>query len=431
MTDTQVKSQTFVCFDTNILFRIVTQGQPGCELQHFEHIKSLVEAGNIVFLLPEAVLLEFRGLASRLEEDFAHHSKKIESALKEHLRREKDSKTRWNEFDDFAPFIESKALEWTQAKLNESQKRLANVQDWLAKLNALPLTQEVYFKVMRRSLEAKFPKRDSRPVGDCCIIETLADFFQTANGQLLLCTENLADFGVELHDGKNVIHPCFADDLPPCEVFTNLSALSAFCNEQKKVEEPKPEELQNALERETEKEEREVLSRESLLRGLRQHELDEAIRRAAEAYRMPKLDFQVANDARDILSANLIKAARQADQLQNVLDVAGFRDLARQAEQARNILPPGLMDIAKQANQLERLLKMTGIQDLARQAQDVQRQFVPDLAGVAGEYKNLLKSLGLPNVGQTAPHADKVEEGKATKEPAPGEGSEPAGKSGD
>ena len=62
----------------------------------------------------------------------------------------------------------------------------------------------------------------------------------------MFCTENIQDFGVTVNQ-KNALHPLLKDGLPPTEVFTDLTTLIAFLNEHKKVEEPAPEEVDEAL----------------------------------------------------------------------------------------------------------------------------------------------------------------------------------------
>ena len=72
--------------------------------------------------------------------------------------------------------------------------------------------------------------------------------------QFAFCTENLQDFGIEVRSGKNTLHPILSEGLPPTEVFTNIEKLITFLKEQRKVDEPSKEVVEEALEKEREKE---------------------------------------------------------------------------------------------------------------------------------------------------------------------------------
>jgi hypothetical protein len=48
----------YASLDTNIFVRIVSQGKPGCEIEQFKALKSLVENGVVHLLVPEVVVLE-------------------------------------------------------------------------------------------------------------------------------------------------------------------------------------------------------------------------------------------------------------------------------------------------------------------------------------------------------------------------------------
>ena len=51
--------------DTNIYNRILTQGQPGCEPEHFEQLKKLAAESKVTVIVPEVVLLEFQGSTAK------------------------------------------------------------------------------------------------------------------------------------------------------------------------------------------------------------------------------------------------------------------------------------------------------------------------------------------------------------------------------
>ena len=49
----------YVVIDTNILFRIITQGVPGCEHKYWDKIQDFTKNKKITLIVPEVVLLEF------------------------------------------------------------------------------------------------------------------------------------------------------------------------------------------------------------------------------------------------------------------------------------------------------------------------------------------------------------------------------------
>lgn len=260
---------TNVCLDTNILFRILTQGQPGCEWALWGELKQLVIDKKVSFLIPEVITLELDKLTKRWADDFDIELKLIETYLTADLKalfvpKKNKEKGFWNELEDIAPFIQSQFNEWKKQKLDGFNHRKSEVVDFLAGTGVvkLPFTQEIFFKANRRILAGNFPKKESRPIDDCSIIETLVSYFEGRcdSEQLVICTENLPDFGVST-DGVNALHPLLKSGLPPTEVFTDLESLVKFLREQKPVVEPPQEELEKALESEKKRDEQEVLTK--------------------------------------------------------------------------------------------------------------------------------------------------------------------------
>ena len=75
---------TFVCLDTNILYRYATQGQMVCEPEHWLGLLDLIAQSKVNLLMPEVVALEFEKLSTTdFETTFAAEMKDLRS----HLRR--------------------------------------------------------------------------------------------------------------------------------------------------------------------------------------------------------------------------------------------------------------------------------------------------------------------------------------------------------
>jgi rRNA-processing protein FCF1 len=65
---TATTTQTvFVTLDTNIIIRTISQGMPGCEIEHWQELRVLVEANKVGLVIPEVVLLELRKLWATFE----------------------------------------------------------------------------------------------------------------------------------------------------------------------------------------------------------------------------------------------------------------------------------------------------------------------------------------------------------------------------
>jgi hypothetical protein len=262
-------ANTFAFLDTNILFRVITQGQGGCELEHLKELERYVEDFMISLLVPEVVLLElekqYRGFENAVSVNVAKFEK--------HLSNQPDKERVWNELGDIVPHMVEKLNEWKSEKIENVKARHNEVQTLIGSKRALKpaLDSEILLRAKRRIWAGRVPDSGCRSEADCCILESLARFFegQGLTGQLLFCTENLKDFCLPLDGDKLAIHPLMRDGLPPTEVFKDLASLVGFVREHKVVEEPAPEELSEALEREKERNSQEQAERASLDEFLR------------------------------------------------------------------------------------------------------------------------------------------------------------------
>jgi hypothetical protein len=247
--------KNLVVLDANILIRFITQGKSGCELSAWEELQQLAANSAISFLLPEVIELEV--------ERFSHHLDQMYEkefiGLRERLAKFQKEKT-WSEVQDIHAFLTEKFEEWTKAKKEASQQRRALVENWLKShlVKKVPLDSEILFQAKRRMMAGRYPAAEEeanqgrRPENDCCIVESIIAFFRgnKPDSQLLICTENLKDFGFQFK-GKNAcnLHPLLKDGMPlKTRIFTEVSALLDFVKGREQVKEPKPLELKVALE---------------------------------------------------------------------------------------------------------------------------------------------------------------------------------------
>ena len=109
----------YIFIDTNIAFRVITQGQPGCEPEQFGELRRLMESGEVTLLLPEVVLLELEKLTRNLERDFDQQYTRIEKAVAACL----DSQKVWNEAEGLVAALKAGFSSWKTQRLAEAKQR--------------------------------------------------------------------------------------------------------------------------------------------------------------------------------------------------------------------------------------------------------------------------------------------------------------------
>ena len=257
------------CLDTNIPFRYITQGQPGCEAEHLVSLREFVEQSLVTLIVPEVVLLELEKLYRDYEKELAVQFGKVEK----HFNESADKLKIWNEATDLIPFLKSQFHVWKDAKLKEARPRHDEVQ---ALLNSdhvvrLPYDEVIQFRAKRRLMAGRVANTDGKVEADCCILESIIRHFESRGeaDELLFCTENWKDFGTEVKSGKFGFHPLMREGLPTVELMTTLASLVAFVEERKPVVEPAPQEVEEALERDKKEEIEKNLEAEKILQEIR------------------------------------------------------------------------------------------------------------------------------------------------------------------
>lgn len=238
----------FVFVDTNIWIRVLSQGRPGCEIEHFEELRELQHQSKIQLIVPEIVELEFeknwRGFRDQITASFLQLDELIRNAVKQ--------KKLWTEIEDVHDAIASFLREKKDAKTSAAEERSRQILELFASLSVvkIPLTPELLFLGKKRLIAGRMPSSENTAHNDACIIETLVSFFSRspqAGSQLCFCSENVSDFGLELQNDV-VLHPLLKDGLPPTKFVRTLRDAAVFCKSSAKVVEPSAEAIEAALE---------------------------------------------------------------------------------------------------------------------------------------------------------------------------------------
>lgn len=225
-----------VCIDTNIFIRLITQGMPGCEVEHWEKLKQYVRAGKVALLHPEVVRLE-------LQKNWRAVPAKIQSetkALRTKMLKELRVKEMYTEVRDLRQTVESCLDIYAKNKETESKSRyediLAFVEGKFA--SQLRIDHDILLRTERRALSGGLADPTKQSKADCMLIEQLSSYFEAdkqAEANLLFCTENVADFASKV-DGRYELHREIIPALPVTKLFLSLLKLVEFVGSQEKVE---------------------------------------------------------------------------------------------------------------------------------------------------------------------------------------------------
>jgi hypothetical protein len=249
-----------ICLDTNIYFRILTQGSPGCEIERFRELREIVEKGKARLVLPEVVELELEGKRSALELEL---KTKLENYEKNLLKVDLG----WNEMGSVKNLLPKFLGDAKQKMIETAERHYKEVTAFLNwdQVTRVPFTLPLWFQAKRRLIEGKMPESKVRAESDCCIIQSLIQYFSRPRDdkpELYFCSENHGDFALELKEKSKasyVLHPAITD-LPPSLYFLDLKSLVEAVKEAAPIKPPTLVEIREALEREAQ--EREALERE-------------------------------------------------------------------------------------------------------------------------------------------------------------------------
>lgn len=238
-----------VFIDTNIFIRVATQGRPGCEVEHFNDLRNLVENNTFILLVPEVVHLEvekaFRSLAKEIESNCDKLSDSIQKA----------TNNTWNEIESLKTEVLNHIKQLKRDRVEECIKSSKQIIDFLNSnsVKKIPLTPDILVSEKRRHISGKMPSRKKASDQDALIVESLISYFQNneTSTPLLFCTENTSDFALDLKpkdlDRNFILHPDIQESLPKSHFFTTLSDMLSVANGFEDLPEPTNMEIEAAL----------------------------------------------------------------------------------------------------------------------------------------------------------------------------------------
>jgi len=351
----------YVVIDTNILVRVISQGKAGCEFETWQQLKNLVDEDSIILLVPEIVLLELKKQWRRLPEQFEKNITALERSIEKHI----EGAITFNEIADLGDSLLSHLADKKIEKITNANQYHNDVQVLLSAKKAifLPLDLETWFRAKRRSLSGGLADPDRASEGDCCLIESLLNFFEKQHDkgtQLLFCTENVSDFGVlvDKENAKYSLDPAVNDGLPPTELFINLDSLLAFVKEHKVVKEPPPEVLLEAV---AQQQTRRVTAAVAMDEALSERELNlirpvfesyEEHRRMAEAYNSAALS---AAEERRCMAEAYNSAALSAAEERRRMAEPYIRAAILAAEERKRMAEPSIRAAILAAEERKRM----------------------------------------------------------------------------
>jgi hypothetical protein len=235
----------YVCLDSCIFDRIVTQGKPGCTTECFEELKKLAHDGKIRIIVPEVVVLEFEKFCRELENAFAASIEQFKKDVAEACARKQKL---WNEIDDLkqslGPHIEAAAAK----KKAAFPDRIKAVSDLLQSevVTRVPYDLGIMLKAKRRLMSGRMPPSEKKADQDASIIESMLTVLPKGE-ELYFCSENIKDFALEIPNKGFALHPILAEDLPKSKFFADLCSLVEAIETGKTTPEPTVEEIKAAV----------------------------------------------------------------------------------------------------------------------------------------------------------------------------------------
>ena len=366
---------TFVFLDTNILFRVITQGQEGCELEHLQELSRYVEDSTISHLVPEVVVLELDKQYSRFENAVSVELAKVEK----HLSDMPEKKKVWNELGDIPAYLKEKLNDRKRETIRDAKVRHDEIQKLITSERAIRLVfdSDIWLRAKRRTLAGRVANTEGNAETDCCILESLLKYFEEHGlcKQLLFCTENLQDFCLQLNDKKLAIHPSMRGGLPPTEVFKNLASLVSFARDKRVVEEPAPPEVNAALERERARQIENEATRSLVDDALSYHRMMDAERAMrdmagpsdySEAYRTYQAtrdairpsDFSEAyRAARDAIRPSDLSEAYRA--MREAAERSPMADIMEAQRRIQEVAGPAISDLMGARRRMEEIARET------------------------------------------------------------------------
>ncbi len=236
---------TYVFIDTSVWIRVLSQGNPGCEILRVNELKSMLSTGKITLLLPEIVELEIEKNWRDFNDDIIKEIGQLENKI------DKATKETWNEIEDIQKSIKQLIKDAKAKKVADAQMHFQSIQDLFSSPNVakIPFTHEIMLAARKRLIAGRMPIPKNQASNDACIVESLVLFFSplsSAAYQFVICTANVNDFCLKIDD-EYVVHPLIKESLPNAKHAINLSDLVEVSTDFFSTQEPSPSDVQEAI----------------------------------------------------------------------------------------------------------------------------------------------------------------------------------------
>jgi PIN domain len=315
-------TKTYIVLDTNILIRFITQGKAGCEEAAWKDLQELGKRSDVTFLVPEVIALEMQkhtvdGMTKKFEQSFELISKGIGKPFSNSNPSEQKV---WNEANDIELALQKTLQDLKTEKLQGLTTRFRRVDQWLQskEITNVPLDHDVTLRTKKRMIGGQYPtflekRGDGRSSeSDCFIVDSLIQYFDgkaTETSQLLICTENVRDFGLVVNEKDPVfVHPTIAKGLPAQSIILQtIAEVVTFAKKHEPIEPPDKKEVEHALSENQKRMADNAVSRDllelyDLVNGYTRRSLSESeLRRMLELYHdLPKRSMP--KDKREFLN---------------------------------------------------------------------------------------------------------------------------------
>lgn len=225
----------------------MSQGKPGCEMNYFADLKTLVESKIIRLLVPEVVLLE-------LEKQQRLSTKHFESEFGELKKNISLTKT-WSEIEDVKGHLKAIAEQKKEERIKDWESRYSTIRTFLKSdyTDIILFTPDILCRGQRRLMAGKMKISNERSSQDAFLIESLVFYFEKCTDKdvaFLFCSENHSDFAEELKaETKNRIfrlHPLIQEGLPNTQYFIDLESMMKFAKGYEELPIPVDKDIEQA-----------------------------------------------------------------------------------------------------------------------------------------------------------------------------------------
>ncbi len=113
----QPVTAAYAFIDTNIWIRVLSQGRPGCEVEHLEALEKMTRASSLILIVPEVVELEIAKQWRSFHDDIIREIGSLEKAFSDAISKKK----LWNEIDDVQKKVTALLSEEKKTKVSDAR----------------------------------------------------------------------------------------------------------------------------------------------------------------------------------------------------------------------------------------------------------------------------------------------------------------------